>query len=238
MDFIKGKETLVMIVVLIGGILLAFVGGLIGSTVLGWILFIVGLLLTAANFYFFFSNYRDIYETKRQWAYIGLGVLGLLVIVALVAMLVSSGKAGNSPTPVATIASEAQVTEAPTKAAVSAAAPSSTAAIPTVASTASGMKPVFVCLNEKAPYGLNIRVEPQVDSAYGGLIEWGACFTVDGKAAGYPGWVHVTAGQEGSVEGLSIGVDESKYLLWVDSMYLESFGVDLESLPEIAVPTK
>jgi hypothetical protein len=238
MDFIKGKETLVIIAVLIGGILLAFVGGLIGSTVLGWILFIAGLLLTAANFYFFFSNYRDIYETKRQWAYVGLGVLGLLVIVALVAMLVSSGKAGTSPLPVATVAPAVQATEAPTETVASTAAPSSTAAAPTVASTASGVKPVFVCLNEKAPYGLNIRVEPIIDAAYGGIIEWGACFTVDGKAAGYPGWYHVTAGQEGSTEGLSIGVDESKYLLWVNGEYLESFGVNLESLPEIEVPTK
>jgi hypothetical protein len=166
-------------------------------------------------------------------------VLGLLVIVALVAILVSAGKAGNNSTmPAVTVAPEAQVTDVPTEAVASTAAPSNTAAAPTVASTASGVKPVFVCLNEKAPYGLNIRVEPKVESAYGGIIEWGACFTVDGKAAGYPGWVHVTAGQEGSTEGLSIGVDEGKYLLWVNSMYLESFGVDLELLPEIEVPTK
>jgi len=240
MDFIKGKETLVMIIVLIGGILLAFVGGLIGSTVLGWILFILGLLLTAANLYFFFGNYRDIYETKRQWAYIGLGVLGLLVIVALVAMLVSSGKARNSnalPTETATPGLPA--TETPTEAMAANELPTSTSAataVPTYASAVSGVEPVFVCLNEKAPYGLNIRVEPKVDAAYGGIIEWGACFTVDGKAAGYPGWYHVTAGQEGSVEGLSIGVDESKYLLWLNGTYLESFSVDLETLPEITVP--
>jgi hypothetical protein len=241
MDFIKGKETFVMVIVLIGGILLMFVGGLIGSTVLGWILFVLGLLLTGANLYFFFSNYRDIYETKRQWAYIGAGVLSLLVIVALVAMFVSLGKAGNrNALPIETAAPEIQVTEVAADAATTTATPSAAEATtaPTEASSASGAKPVFVCLNEKAPYGLNIRVEPKVNSAYGGLIEWGVCFTVDGKAAGYPGWYHVTAGQEGSIEGFSVGVNESKYLLWVDGTYLESFGVDLDALPELDVPAE
>jgi hypothetical protein len=156
-------------------------------------------------------------------------------------MLVSTGKAGNrNALPIETAAPEGLATEVATDSISTTAAPSVVTATtaPTDASAASGVKPVFVCLNEKAPYGLNIRVEPKVSSAYGGLIEWGVCFTVDGKAAGYPGWYHVTAGQEGSIEGFSVGVNESKYLLWVDGTYLESFGVDLDALPELDVPAE
>ena len=239
MDFIKGKESLIMLVVLAAGGLLTVVGGLIGNTVFGWILFVLGLLLIAANLYFYFSNYRELYENKRQWSLIGAGILVVLLIIALVAMLVSAGNARANNTILAeTAVPEATETDVPEVA--------KTTAIPTEMATVTTSEPVisvqtepiFVCLNEKAPYGLNIRVEPQVDSAYGGIIQWGSCFTVDGKAAGFPGWYHVTPGQEGIAIGVSIGVDENKALLWVNGEYLESFGVNLEILPALEVPEK
>ena len=239
MDFIKGKESLIMLVVLAVGGLLTVLGGLIGNTVFGWILFVLGLILIAANLYFYFGNYRELYENKRQWALIGAGVLAVLLIIALVAMLVSAGNTRNmNTTPAETAVPEATETDVPTVV--------ETTTIPTEMTTAtetadepviSGQaEPIFVCLNEKAPYGLNIRVEPQVAAAYGGIIQWGSCFTVDGQAAGYPGWYHVTPGQEGIAIGVSIGVDESKYLLWVSGEYLESFSVNLGTLPALEVP--
>lgn len=241
MDFIKGKESLIMLVVLAAGGILTVVGGLIGNTVFGWILFVLGLILIAANLYFYFGNYRELYENKRQWALIGAGVVAVLLIIALVAMLVSAGNArNNNTTPAMTAVPEATETDAP-KIVETTAAPTdmTTATVTADAPVVSGQaESIFVCLNEKAPYGLNIRVEPQVAAAYGGIIQWGSCFTVDGQAAGYPGWYHVTPGQEGIAIGVSIGVNENNTLLWVSGEYLESFGVDLETLPAIQVPEK
>ena len=176
MDLIKGKESLIMLVVLAAGGLLTVVGGLIGNTVFGWILFVLGLLLIAANLYFYFSNYRELYENKRQWSLIGAGILVVLLIIALVAMLVSAGNARANNTILAeTAVPEATETDVPEVA--------KTTAIPTEMATVTTSEPVisvqtepiFVCLNEKAPYGLNIRVEPQVDSAYGGKIGRASC---------------------------------------------------------------
>jgi hypothetical protein len=107
---------------------------------------------------------------------------------------------------------------------------------PTTAATitATTVSSLFVCLNEKTQVGYNIRVAPRKDAAFGGLLNWGACFTVDGKAAGFPGWYHVTKGQDGQV-GVEISVNEDTYQLWVDGYYLESFGESLDALPDVAV---
>jgi len=82
--------------------------------------------------------------------------------------------------------------------------------------------------------GYNIRVAPKDDAAFGGTIPMAACFVVDGRSSEYPGWYKLAAGQNGS-NGISIGVDDSVYQLWVKGYYIEPFSNDLETLPDVTV---
>jgi hypothetical protein len=241
MDFHK-KDLWLTLAVLAAGAIIALIGGIIGKTVLGWILLAVGLVLAAVVVYLRFKVFKELFAVKRLWTLIGGGGVAALVVAAIVIMLVSSASpqtarpiAGGTPpdmmgTPGAVLPSVAATeTEVPTTATF---APTATAE-PTVTATPVG--PIFVCLNENTTVGYSMRVAPSKDAAFGGQLQWGSCFTVDGKAAGVTGWYHVTPGQEGNTIGLEIDVDETKVQLWVDGYYLESFGVDLETLPEIIV---
>ena len=78
-----------------------------------------------------------------------------------------------------------------------------------------------------------MRVFPTDSSAFGGKIQAGACFVVDGKSSKYPGWYHYQKGQE--AYGVEVSVNQDTYQLWVKGYYLESFGNDLTALPEIEV---
>jgi hypothetical protein len=234
---LKNKETLFPVIGLALAAVLTLVGGIIGKTVLGWILFAAGLLLAAAVIVWRLKVLKDLFASSRLPVLIGGGVLALMVVTGLVVMLVSSDAAqpgpaagGSTPPPMAatTAVTAVPATETPV--------PSSTATVePTAEPTTTPVGPIYVCLNENTQVGYSMRIAPRGDALFGGQLQWGACFTVDGQAAGVPGWYHVTRGQEGSTIGLSIDVDENKYQLWVDGYYLESFGEDLTTLPEITV---
>ncbi len=223
-------------IVLVGigaGAVLALIGGIVGKSVLGWILFLLGIVLTGGLIVWRFAQVKEWLVSKSPWTLVGGSVAGLMVIIALALMLVSKNQpmapAQPSVVPIAT----ATATKEPATATATL-EPTGTP-LPTATITATPVAPIFVCLNEKTQVGYSFRVAPRKDAAFGGQAQWGACFTVDGQAKGYPGWYHVTEGQEGKAIGVSIDVDETKVQLWVDGYYLESFGVDLETLPEIEV---
>jgi hypothetical protein len=234
---LKNKETLLSVICLAAAAILTLVGGIIGKSVLGWILFAAGLLLVAAVIVWRLQVLQELFAGNRLPALIGGGVLALMIVTGLVVMLVSSGAAqpgpmsgGMTPPPMAATTAATAVPAMDTP------APSATATVePTAEATATPVGPIYVCLNENTQVGYSMRIAPRKDALFGGELQWGACFTVDGQAAGVPGWYHVTRGQEGSTIGLSIDVDESKYQLWVDGYYLESFGEDLTTLPEVTV---
>lgn len=222
------------IAILAAGALISLVGGIIGKTVLGWILFSAGFAIAAALLIVRFSVIKQLFATKKILTITGGIVLVVILAAAIVIMLTGKSKAqmagpavGSIITPLPTVA----LIEAPT--AVFTATPTiePTAAATITATTVSSL---FVCLNEKTQVGYSIRVAPRKDAAFGGLLNWGTCFTVDGKAAGFPGWYHVAKGQDGQV-GVEINVNEDAYQLWVDGYYLESFGENLEVLPDIIV---
>jgi len=219
------------------GAALALIGGIIGRSIAGWILFVLGIVLGGGLLAWQFAQVKAFLQSDRPLSLIGAVVAAVLTVTAVVLMLVAKSGAMNQPMApeqpsqmpilVATATVEpatATATEAPTE-----------TAVPTATMPPTPVGPIFVCLNEKTQVGYSFRVAPRKDAAFGGQAQWGSCFTVDGKAKGYPGWYHVTTGQEGTVIGVSIDVDETKVQLWVDGYYLESFGVDLETLPEIEV---
>ena len=217
------------------GAFLALIGGIIGRSIISWILFVLGMVLAGGLLAWRFAQVKAFLLNNRPWSLIGAVVSAVLVITAVVLMLVSKGVAMNQP-----MAPE-QPSQMPILAATAVpvtatATPAPTdIAVPTATITPTPLGPIFVCLNENTRVGYSFRVAPRKDAAFGGEAQWGSCFTVDGKAKGYPGWYHVAIGQEGTVIGVSIDVDETKIQLWVDGFYLESFGVDLETLPEIEV---
>lgn len=217
------------------GVVLALIGGIFGRSIMGWILFVLGIALAGGFLAWRFGQVKAFLLNDRPLSLIGAAVSAVLVLTAVVLMLVSKGGAMNQPmAPVqpsqmpslaATVTAEpATATQAPTK-----------TLLPTATMPPTPVGSIFVCLNEQTQVGYSFRVAPRKDAAFGGQAQWGACFTVDGKAKGFPGWYHVTTGQEGTAIGVSIDVDETKIQLWVDGYYLESFGVDLETLPEIEV---
>jgi len=233
------NETWITLAVPTAGALLALIGGIIGKTALGWILFILGILLIAAALYVRIKFFKEMFETTRLWMMVGGGAVLLLVLIGLIIMLASSSRAA-APAQMTTEQLQPQATILPTKVpatATTAVIPTSTLE-PTAIATAAPAEPIFVCLNENARWGYRPRMAPRLDAEFGGDIEWGSCFTVDAKAAGYPGWYHLTVGQEGNVIGVSIGVDEVLFPLWIEGTYLESFGVNLDTLPEMEVPNK
>lgn len=222
-----------------GGALLVLVGGIVGMSALGWILLLLGVAALAAVLVLRFSFFKNLYVTRRLWTLIGVGAALVLVVLGLILMFTGNANtqpsaampAGNTPPQMATEMPLATVTEVPATATVE------VTSAPTSAPVATTVSSIFVCLNENTQVGYNIRVAPSKDAAFGGLLNWGACFNVDGKAAGYPGWYHFAKGQKGTI-GVTIDVNEETYQLWVDGYYLESFGNDLEALPEIAVISK
>jgi hypothetical protein len=220
--------------VIAAGVLLALIGGIIGRSVLGWILFVLGILLAAGIIVWRFAQVKELLLGERPWSLVGGAIAAILAITALVLMLVSIGRSQSQPMATVQPTAAPIVTAAATVTATATEAPTETA-LPTATVTATPVGPIFVCLNENTQVGYSFRVAPRKDALHGGEAAWGACFTVDGKAKGFPGWYHVTIGQEGTAIGVSIDVDETKVQLWVDGYYLESFGVDLETLPEIEV---
>jgi hypothetical protein len=240
------KTFRLLIIVLASGALLCLAGAVIGRSALGWILFASGLILIAAMLIWRFSQLKELFTARRFWVLIGAGALAVLLLTALVIMLLSgtgtntASSANNNLAPVSGTppagampmpVENATATETTTTTVTATVAATSTPE-PTIKATA--VAEIFVCLNEKTRVGYNLRVAPADDAAFGGLLDWGACFTVDGRAAGTSGWYHIARGQDGQV-GVAVDVDESVYQLWVKGYYLESFGNDLESLPEIEV---
>lgn len=229
------------------GALVCLAGGIIGKSLLGWILFGVGLALVTAVLVWRFKMFKELFTDKRLWTIIGGALVIAMVTVALVVMLVSgsagqdqyaAGAGGMPPmgTPGAggqpPAMGQAAATE--TTAATTAVPTTMATATPEPTATAEVVDSIYVCLNENTRIGYNPRIAPADDALFGGKIDWGSCFYVDGKAAGYPGWYHLTRGQDGTV-GVEIDVNEDVYQLWVKGYYLESFGNDLEALPEITV---
>lgn len=215
------------------GAVLALIGGIIGRSVLGWILFVLGIALAGGLLVWCFAQVKEWLVVRRPWTLIGGGAAGIFVVTALVLLLVSKNQPMAPVQPSVVPFATAAATKEPATATATL-EPTGTP-LPTATITATPVGPIFVCLNEKTQVGYSFRVAPRKDAAFGGEAQWGACFTVDGKAKGFPGWYHATVGQEGKVVGVSIDVDETRVQLWVDGYYLESFGVDLETLPEIGV---
>ncbi len=217
------------------GAVLALIGGIIGRSIMGWILFVLGIALAGGLLAWRFAQVKAFFLNNRPWSLIGAVVSATLLVTAVVLMLVSKVGAMNQPMAPVQL-SQMPISAATAEPATATATPAPTQTpLPTATITPTPVGPVFVCLNENTRVGYSFRVAPRKDAAFGGEAQWGSCFTVDGKAQGFPGWYHVTIGQEGTVIGVSIDVDETKILLWVDGYYLESFGVDLETLPEIEV---
>lgn len=238
------------LVILASGVLLCLAGAVIGRSALGWILFAAGLVLTAAMLVWRFALLKEVFTSERFWALIGAAVLAVLLLTALVTMLLSgTGTNANSPAfnsqppisgtpptggmPEDMVSSTAMATDTAAPTTEPTTTPTAAAATEPTSAAASVME-IFVCLNENTQVGYNLRVAPADDAAFGGLLDWGACFTVDGRAAGTPGWYHIARGQDGQA-GVAIDVDEDVYQLWVKGYYLESFGNDLEALPEIVL---
>lgn len=218
---------------------LALIGALVGKTGLGWLLFCLGVLSALAFVILGFVK-NQFFQTGLTWqSVVLLAITSLLVVFSAIRMLTASRppSAGTAPTPmmqVGTPPSDQPAPEAATATATLAPTATATEVAPTATATAVVASSFTVCLNEKTQVGYNIRIAPKDDAAFGGKIPMGGCFVLDGRSSVYPGWYKLAAGQNGS-NGISIGVDDSRVQLWVKGYYIEGFGHDLDTLPDVIV---
>lgn len=215
---------------------LALIGALVGKTGLRWLLFGFGVLM-ALVFVFIGFIKKQLFQTGQIWqSVVLLAITSLLIIFSAIQMLNASTLPSTQMqggTPPADLSATAV---APT--AIASVTPEATLIATEVAPTATATAVVAssftVCLNEKTQVGYNIRIAPKDDGAFGGKIPMGGCFVLDGRSSVYPGWYKLAAGQNGS-NGISIGVDDSSVQLWVKGYYIEGFGHDLDTLPDVIV---
>jgi gas vesicle protein len=212
--------------------------------IIGWVLLGLGaalLLYMVLRLLTKKTNFKG-----DRWKMLLLGLLVGALLASSTALLLTSSTtpsfalnsqnapgallAGNGTTAVtATVAATETATETITPEPLLTSTP-----IPTATATVEVTASMVVCLNYDIQVGINIHNFPSNDSKNIGSIPAAACFTVDGKNAGYEGWYHMADNQQG-FGSITIWGKEDANGLWVNGANFDKSAADLSTLPEVAV---
>lgn len=235
--------------ILVAGSILNLVGGVLGKTTPGYILFFVGLAVVIAGFVFIFLK-KDQFKADRVNVLVpGLVLavlLGASITLSTVLLLTQNARQGeftpgqtpsgqNVPGSDGTLMppdgmpEQATATTAPTATATP--APTSTP-VPTATATLQTYSSLVVCLDYDQGVGENIRTSPLETGTIVGTIPMAGCFTIDGKNSQYPGWYHFSSGQNG-MGGISISAYADQNNLWVYNHHFDKAQSLLDRLVEV-----
>jgi hypothetical protein len=222
-------------------------------TLLGWLFFIVGIIILMMAAIKFLKKQTLYSERRWQMLLLGLVVSGL-ISASTTHMLLPESRQRSSRYPAQAAGQQfipngtmqpgmpgqgtvvpMDVTATPT--------PVPTTAVPTVTPTYKPtqtptllvLKTVVTCLNPDTRVGLIIHDFPSDTAAMVGTIPPGGCFTLNGRSSQYPGWYRMAPGQNGGGGGIQVYVDDTVSPLWIHAVDIDAAAENLASLADVDV---